>query len=389
VSVSSKFPDNLGILDFRIDRSGSVYSAHNKFGVWERSDDFVDLVNTCLVDMDHEGIIGITGGNTYVEDTQILVTGSGSPLEKQIEICGVGGGTWPLIDASSGIHGLEFERGANIHAHRLHLQPHTSGGGKALFGDETAGQNAYNENSVWWASFGDLKMEGGTSGNWLVDLELPEWFTFYGRIYLDGGSGVNGMRLSNSSTAQFSYGESVNHALIAISTNGANTTAMHFNGNSSKPLNLAEWYGRLWLRNDTDSDGTIGLRADYLRSSKIRGIHIENMNICLQQNTGTQNTVFDGGMSLWDTASNGSDRIFVDANAGFNCTFQAIQMFFGGATMVAVDDENDNPNSPHKYEDVVLWGTGGTITADLGASAQVENYDNDKWYRQLGSGTFP
>jgi hypothetical protein len=102
VSFSSKFPDNLGILDFRIDRSGSVYSAHNKFGVWERSDDFGDLVNTCLADMDHEGIIGITGGNTYVEDTQILVTGSGSPLEKQIEICGVGGGTWPLIDASSG-----------------------------------------------------------------------------------------------------------------------------------------------------------------------------------------------------------------------------------------------------------------------------------------------
>lgn len=383
------YTTNLKQLDYLIDLDGSTYIAIDQDGVIREDDsDFGAVFNNTLTRMSHEGILGIRGGNTYVPTTQPLVQGTGSYLEKQIEIVGVGGGPWPIIDAPTGIHCIQVQGGANLYLHKLEFIPHTSGSGRAVYGPESAG-NAYDENSVWWGRFADLKMEGGTSGQYLFELELPEWFTLEGRISIDGGTGVHGMKLSCSATSQFSYVESVSTALLTISTTGANTTCLALEGNSAGHLvNLMDWYGRQWLRNDSGSAGTIGLKCDYVRQSHIRGIHFENVEYGIQQNTGTQNVRFEGGNSY--CTLNANTGAFFDMNAGYNCTIANFVCWFGGANRPIIDDENDDANSPHKYEGLIYYGSGGSPVDDLGANAMTETYPNGKYYRRLGTaGAWP
>jgi hypothetical protein len=245
------------------------------------------------------------------------------------------------------------------------------------------------ENSFYHGRIEDIKATGGTSGSWLVDITSPEYFKLSGNINLNANTGCNGMIMRNVDGADFSYGESTSDAQLNISCDGANVTNLEFLGTSAKPLNLVDWYGHTWLRNDTGSSGTINLKTSYIQTSKLRGLHFENADIGIQQNTGTQFVTFEGANNYMTVNSNGANHIFVDMNAGYNCTVEDMVFWFGGASRVAIDDENDSANGPHKYRNIALWGSGGTITADLGTSAMTETYPNGKWYRQMGSGTFP
>ena len=361
------------------------YVAEDKNGRLITSDaDFGTMFNYLMTALGSVGIVGIEGGTTYTYGVTPTVTGSGSYNEKPIEIIGVGDGAYPVLEPDDGVVGFDYEHGVNLHLHRLHIDQSTSGAGVPALRALNDGGNAYLENGAWLAKFGDLILEGGVSGQNLWYAEDMEWFHIYGRIIAKGGTGVHPIKFVNTAAAEFSYFESLVTGQVFVTTTGANTVAMELSGDSSKPLNLLNWKGQFWLRNSGGSDGTIGLKTGYVQRSEIGGLHIENMNILLQQNTGTQSVRFNFGNS-YSFNCNGTNKIGCDMNSGYNNTVDNFLFYFGGLTAVAIDDENDDANAPHRYSNLTLQGSGGVCTYDLGSSAMTDT----PVYRRLGSGTFP
>lgn len=376
--------------DYYIRNDAGTYRAYASNGSLEFSNaDFASVFNDAATDLGWVGTIAIEGGATYTATTQAWINGTGSPLEKNFEVVGVGGGVWPTIAPSAdNIDGFRLSGGPNIYLHNFHFDMKTTGTSGCAISGINKGGNAYTENAAWLGRFEDLKMEGGTSGQWLWHMQDMEWIVFGGNFYLDGASGVNGAFFETTSASQYNYGECLNTGSWYISTNGANTVGMYLKGTSGHEFNLFHSYGKIWIRNDAGSANTTGFWGERMVSCDISGLHLENLEYHFRLNDSDYNH-FDWG---FQTTTIQSDSLVVDLDSGCQAnTISTVHILAGTANVTAFRDANTDTNSPNTYDDIFLRSlAGGEIQVDMAAGVYYDDdYGAGRWYKKLGGGVYP
>lgn len=384
--------------DYYLNKTGATYYAYDSnWNVDYSSSDWGTVFNNVMTAINDEGIVAIQGGITYNYAVQPLVSGSGSGLAKQIEIVGVGGGEWPILSPTAdNIHGIEFEQGANVDLHRINFAMKTSGtSGSAIYG-ENAGGGAYMENSLFLARIGDFKITGGTSGVYLIYLEDSEWVEFYGRMYINGATGTNGVHSKVTSGAQYHYGSNHVSGGLYISLNGANTVGVYLEGYSAtvSHMNFLST-GRIWVVNDVNSDNVIGMKLRYVKGSYIGGFMTERCTQALVMEYATGITIDGRGLTHLPRSSEApeANTPFFDLNAGnyANVLTDIHVSYSGTATYIIIDDDQTDTNAPNTVD---MWtftiaNVGGTFTAEFGSTVKEQDYGSGRWYTKLGPGTGP
>jgi len=387
--------------DYYITKIGSDYVAFDGYGNPDYSStDFGSVWNDALVAMDWEGRLALEGGITYTHTTQTWVNASGtggSGMENNLYITSVGGGDWAnLYTTTDNLHGIACCEGTNVHLEKVHIQMKTTGTSGSAIWMFNDGGNAYAENGAFLAIFEDLKIEGGTSGTWMVYMEDTEWVDFRGRIYINGGSGVNGFYSRVTADAQYHYGSNLISGQIFVSCAGDDTTGFQFIGSSDLISHMNfQSSGRMWVINDVNDDNVTGMRLKYCKGSYFGGFMTERCDVALEMSYCKDVIVDSRGLTHLPRTSEEISTSFFDLNAGnYACTLRNIHVSFsaGSYTLEVIDDDQVDTNSPNMLDNWVFTMVGGTMTDEFGSTYFVQDdlgAGSDKYYRRLGSGTFP
>jgi hypothetical protein len=388
-----------GTFDYYMNKTGSNYNCYDKdWNLDYSNSDFGTAFNWVMDTIVEDGIVCIQGGITYSYAVQPWVNGTGSGLAKNIEIVGVGGGNWPILSPTGdNIHGLRVSGGANLHLHQINFAMKTTGtSGSAIYGTN-AGGNAYDENALFMSKIGDIKITGGTSGVDLIYLEDTEWVEYYGQIYINGASGTNGFHSKITSGAQYHYGSNLISGQMYISLTGDNTYGIWLQGYNDTLSHMNfRCTGRLWVVNDVSDDNVTGLIMYRCAGSEIDGFMTERCTKALVMTYCKSCVISAGGLTHLPritAPSNLADATFfdLDGTGNYANTLENIKVTYtGSGTYYILNITQTDANAPNMISNWTFHLTGGTFLSNISTQTyECEDFGSGRWYRKLGTGTYP
>ena len=360
--------------DYYWNKTGANYIYTEKDGSTTSGGDFDVLLLAVLA---ADNYIGrhYFGPYTFTYDAHIDMQGTGGAYGRHLIFQGAGAGV--TVFEADGAVSLRPHKGIALDLYGITFDLGTSHGIHA-YDDGTVG--AYGENGVYRGTWDDLEFISGTSGNYAMLLENPEWLRI-GNVRIYCASGVLPFKAVQTAGTTYKYGDIQFFGIFtAVSVGGNDVILMHFEGISDAVrLNLFGGSGKIWLKAIAGNNVT-GIWLNWVENYNLGKIQVDGGCERLIYVDNSFGGIIDGGMYTSSLVASGS---------GFNLTSTAYGtlikdfVLFGTGNCSWANSAVSSPNNYAKFDGIQLWTVAGEFHETIGANTQFE-----RLYKR-GGGTYP
>ena len=327
------------------------------------STDAVDVVNWACGNLTDGGDIFMKNGN-YSLSTPLLLQGWDAKLGKQIRLQGESKSGTRLQPQSGVACAINLSRQIAAYLSDFTIDMPSSGGQYGIYGEDS-NDTAYNDCSLVLGTIERVRINGN-SGDWMIYLKNPEFFTIRDIFLYARANGVNGMWLETTSVADYNYGSGAIEGSTMISYKGDNTIGLKLTG-ATRSINLLRSTGHFWIEAYGGTNQT-AIWCDQVISCHLRDIHFEHPDTGIYC-VNTASSVFAGGDS-YSSVDSGGTWFHCNDNTAQYITFRDWYVNIGsGTTNTIIDDGNTGSTIRNIFENFVIGDpSGGTMYFNISAT---------------------